>query len=287
MTLWQRMGTAALLALALGACVTATAAPVGDAVRPAADGTSVAVHPAFDPIALERGRPGTSAWQLTQPATAGQIEGYALRASAPPGTVVRLRVSTSATRFRVQAFRFGWYAGGAARLVWQSGWLAGGLQHGPTFSSFSMRTAMAPWHDSLRVPTRGWAPGAYLFKLTAASGWQSHVPFVVRSPSVTGRVVLAVPVATWQAYNAWGGYSLYVGRNGDRRAWQVSFDRPYADPGTTDMLFGVAPVVERAERLGIPLAYLTDLDVAARPQALAGARAYVTLGHDEYWTPGM
>lgn len=287
MTLRQRMGTAALLALALGAGVTATAAPVGDAIQPSPAGTPVHLHRTVDPVALERGRPGTSAWRLTRPATAGQIEGYLLRASAPPGTVVPLRVSTSATRFRVQAFRFGWYAGGAARLVWQSGWLAGRRQPGPAFAPFSMRTVTAPWHDSVRVPTRGWPPGAYLFKLTASSGWQAHVPFVVRSPSVTGRVVLAVPVATWQAYNDWGGYSLYVGRNGDRRAWRVSFDRPYADPGTADMLFGVAPVVERAERLGIPLAYLTDLDVAARPQTLAGARAYVTLGHDEYWTPSM
>ena len=46
-------------------------------------------------------------------------------------------------------------------------------------------------------------------------------------PELTGRVVLVAPVNTWQAYNQWGGYSLYHGPSGDRRAWAVSFDRPY------------------------------------------------------------
>ncbi len=92
------------------------------------------------------------------------------------------------------------------------------------------------------------------------------------------------PVTTWQAYNDWGGYSLYVGPPGDRRSWAVSFDRPYPAPGAGEMRFGVAPVVVAAERLGIPLAYLTTIDVDRRADALVGARAYVSMGHDEYWT---
>ncbi|MGZ4749015.1 MAG: N,N-dimethylformamidase beta subunit family domain-containing protein [Oryzihumus sp.] len=292
----RRLLTAALLVGALGAGCASAAAPAGQRVtgRPP-DGTvgtsqdiAAPARPwGSDPVALERGRPGTSAWRLTRPATAGQIEGYLLAASAPAGATPTLRVSTSAPRFRVQAFRFGWYVGGSARLVWRSGWLTGRKQPAAAFAPYPTRTVTAPWRDSVRVPTRGWPPGAYLLKLTASTGWQSHVPYVVRSTTVTGRVVLVAPVATWQAYNTWGGYSLYAGRNGDRRAWRVSFDRPYADPGTTDMVYGVLPVVERAERLGIPLAYLTDLDVDARPDALAGARAFVTLGHAEYWTPAM
>jgi hypothetical protein len=126
-----------------------------------------------------------------------------------------------------------------------------------------------------------------VFKLSASNGFEAQVPYVVSSPDARGKVALVAPVATWQAYNTWGGYDLYTGAGGDRRSWEVSFDRPYAQPGDADMLYGVLAVVAHAERLGIPLAYLTDLDVAARPDALTGARAYVTMGHDEYWTPTM
>jgi hypothetical protein len=100
-------------------------------------------------------------------------------------------------------------------------------------------------------------------------------------------VALVAPVTTWQAYNGWGGYSLYDGPPGDRRSWAVSFDRPYPAPGAGEMRFGVVPVVVAAERLGIPLAYLTTIDVDRRADALVGARAYVSMGHDEYWTRTM
>lgn len=44
-------------------------------------------------------------------------------------------------------------------------------------------------------------------------------------------------------------------------------------------------VVVLAERLGIPLAYTTGVDIHHDPAVLRGAVSAVTLGHDEYWTP--
>lgn len=146
---------------------------------------------------------------------------------------------------------------------------------------------VAPWHDSLRVSTSGWPDGFYLFRLTDSRGWQAEIPYVVRSPVLTGRLVLSAPVATWQAYNDWGGYDLYQGRAMDRRAWAVSLDRPYPAPGAGDMVFGVVPVAVEAEKAGVPLAFVTDLDLAADPHALRGAAAFVSLGHDEYWSAEM
>jgi len=35
------------------------------------------------------------------------------------------------------------------------------------------------------------------------------------------------------------------------------------------------------------VAYLTDLDIDAEPAALRGARAYVSMGHEQYWSPNM
>jgi hypothetical protein len=234
---------------------------------------------------------GTNRWRLSQPATSGQIEGYALRAAVTPGQPVVLRVSTTAPLFSVAAYRFGWYSGGQAARVWRSGWSPGHVQAAQSFASGDRRTVVAPWRDSMRVPTLGWPAGAYVLKLVASTGWQSYVPLIVRSTSTAGKVALVAPVATWQAYNDWGGYSLYTAPFGQHESWAVSFDRPYAGHGSNlgaaDMLYGVRPVVVEAERAGVPLAYLTDLDVAADPGILRGARAYVSMGHDEYWTPSM
>jgi hypothetical protein len=137
------------------------------------------------------------------------------------------------------------------------------------------------------VNTGGWAPGLYVFKLVASTGWQAHVPYVVSSLQSLGRTAVVFPVTTWQAYNDWGGHSLYKGPAADRRSWAVSFDRPYPAPGAGEMLFGAVPVAVAAERLGIPLAWFTNVDLDRRPDALVSAAAYVSSGHDEYWTAAM
>ena len=104
--------------------------------------------------------------------------------------------------------------------------------------------------------------------------------------------MLVNAVTTWQAYNRWGGYSLYTrpdGTMGDR-ARAVSFDRPYQAKnmqGAGDFLFFELPLVQFAERSGLPLGYATDVDLSADPHLLDGARAMVTLGHDEYWSQQM
>ncbi|HJR39006.1 MAG TPA: N,N-dimethylformamidase beta subunit family domain-containing protein [Nocardioidaceae bacterium] len=230
---------------------------------------------------------GTDAWRLTKPATNRQIEGYPTVASGVAGVRVGLKVSTIARTFRVHAFRLGWYEGGTGRLVWRSRVSRGRQQASAAFAPYSTRTIVAPWRRILSVDTRGWRPGAYVFKLTTGSRWQAHVPYFVRSRSSRGKVALVAPVTTWQAYNDWGGYSLYVGPSTDRRSWAVSFDRPYPPPGAGQMMYGVVPVVVWAERLGLPLAYFTNLDLSRRTRLLSGARGYVSMGHDEYWTLSM
>jgi hypothetical protein len=230
---------------------------------------------------------GTERWRLTQPAMEGQIAGYTDQAGGTPGTVVGLRVSTIDSDFQVQAFRFGYYRGGSAHLVWRSTTVRAVDQAQPTFAPYQTRTIVARWADCVRVDTTGWEPGAYLFRFTSTSGWQAVTPYFVTSTSAVGKVALVAPVTTWQAYNRWGGYSLYAGPAGDRRAWQVSFERPYDRPGFGEFGFTVRPVVVQAESTGVDLAYFTNLDVHLRPGVLSGARGYVSMGHDEYWTPAM
>ena len=230
---------------------------------------------------------GTRSWRLSHPALEHQIEGFTGQSSGASGTLVALHVSTYAPSYHVTAYRIGAYPSGDGMRVWLSGKLRGTLQPRADLVDPVRRTVVAPWKTSVVVDTAAWSPGLYVFKLVASTGWQAHVPYVVSSTSAAGRTVLVFPLTTWQAYNDWGGYSLYEGPPGDRRSWAVSFDRPYPAPGATEMRFSAVPVVVAAERLGLPLAYLTNLDLDSRPDALAGARAYVSVGHDEYWSAAM
>jgi hypothetical protein len=50
-------------------------------------------------------------------------------------------------------------------------------------------------------------------------------------------------------------------------------------------LYHERKLIELAERLGLPLAYVTSMDIDADPYLLNGASALFSLGHDEYWTP--
>jgi hypothetical protein len=227
---------------------------------------------------------GSDRWRLRRPARAGQIEGWTTQASGEPGNRVDLRVSTAARHYRVTAYRLGAYRGGSGRAVWRSKRLEGRLQPAADLVART-RTVTAPWRTTSTVDTTGWVPGVYVFELRTRSGLEAHVPYVVRSRSAQGRLLLVAPVTTWQAYNDWGGYSLYTAPPGDRRGWAVSFDRPYPAPGSGQMLFGVVPVVLAAERAGLPLAYATNVDLHTDPGILRGAAGYVSMGHDEYWTP--
>jgi|tagenome__1003787_1003787.scaffolds.fasta_scaffold20906245_2 hypothetical protein len=188
----------------------------------------------------------------------------------------------------------GWYGGRLGRLVWTSPSIPGHEQTGLS-NVAATHTVSARWRPGPAVGTRGWPPGDYLLRLDAANGYQRYVPLAVRSASAAGRVVLVEAVTTWQAYSDWGGYSLYRGPHGSSadRARAVSFDRPYDDStsgdrdGAGQFPHRELPAVALAERLGLALDYVTDVDLDADPHLLDGARAVVTMGHDEYYSPLM
>ncbi|MFD2416805.1 N,N-dimethylformamidase beta subunit family domain-containing protein [Amycolatopsis pigmentata] len=242
-------------------------------------------------LALPVPQAGTVGWEITHPGAEHDIEGFADHTSVLPGEEVRLFVSTTAAHFTVTAYRMGAYAGSDARQVWASPSQPGRRQ-APAVVQQPASTVVAPWQPSLSVPTAGWEPGDYLFRLDGDNGSQQFVPLTVRTPSNAGKIVLINAVTTWQAYNRWGGYSLYDSPGGSRaeRSRAVSFDRPYqaqAMQGAGDFLFFELPMVHFAEAAGLPLGYATDVDLHADPHLADGAAAIVTLGHDEYWSTDM
>jgi hypothetical protein len=261
------------------------------------------VIPMSAAIVAENAKTG-HAWWVTTPQNAGDIEGFASQVSAERGDRVTLFVSTKAPQFHVEAYRMGYYQGIGARLVWQSAEVTGVRQPSPALIS-PTNTIQCRWTPSLTVPIGStWPPGAYLLKLVGTGGEQQFVPLCVRDDSSKAAVVIQQSVTTWQAYNRWGGYSLYYGNAGGAlsythapaggtyadRARIVSFDRPYDHDwasGAADFVGNEFPVVFHAEKIGLDVTYWTDVDLHVQPQLLANHRMLVSLGHDEYWSQPM
>ena len=149
-----------------------------------------------------------------------------------------------------------------------------------------------------------WVSGVYLARLTGKDdGKQAFVPFVVREGKygIRAGLVFQSSVTTWQAYNNWGGKSLYdFNSTGGKRARRVSFDRPYGSGAGAWTGLGAGelltvahaprpagweyPMLRWLERSGYHLAYATDLDVHRDPDLLARRRGVLIVGHDEYWS---
>jgi hypothetical protein len=231
---------------------------------------------------------GNPGWDIKHLGPAGAIMGYAGQASVLPGEAITLYVSTTSPSFTVKAYRMGWYAGDLARMVWHSGSVTGHRQRKPSLVK-PTNTVETTWDPSVTVPTHGWPAGAYLLRLDAEGGAQRFVPVTVRSETTAGRTVIKNAVETWQAYNTWGGYDLYNGPGGvadyNHRSLAVSLDRPYDQQGAFMFLFHERKFIELAERLGLPLGYVTSMDIERDPHLLDGASALFSLGHDEYWSP--
>jgi hypothetical protein len=199
-----------------------------------------------------------------------------------------VRASTRAASYILTVHRLGHYRGGSGLLVHGPIRHRGRVQPAPVLRPASTGTVVAPWRTDARVDTTGWEPGFYVVKLVTPAGADTQLPYVVSSPEAAGTVALVAPVATWQAYNSWGGRSLYQGPGGET-AHAVSFDRPYAWTmgDANDFRRSTVPAVLLAERLGIRLSYFTNVDLDQDPRVLRGARAYVSTGHDEYWSNPM
>ncbi|MEU9303768.1 N,N-dimethylformamidase beta subunit family domain-containing protein [Streptomyces sp. NPDC048269] len=254
----------------------------------AAAGKPSAAKPGAFDVKAENARSGHPDWPVTKAGPARAIEGFADRVSVLPGESFGLYVSTTAPRFTVSAYRMGWYGGARARLVWRSEALPGVRQPEHTVDS-GTRMVRTRWARTTSIDTKDWPEGCYLLRLDAQGGeGQRFVPVTVRSAATTGRTVVVNAVATWQAYNRWGGYGSYDGPSGGyaARSLSVTFDRPYQyDDGAGLFLVYEAPLIALAERLGIPLAFATTTDVARERRLLEGASAVLSLGHDEYWSP--
>jgi len=264
-----------------------------------------------NPIALENTHLGTDDWKI--PAgkeSSTQIQAYASATSVSPGQKLTFYVSTryKGTVYSIDIYRLGWYQGYGGRLMTSVRYQACHTQG--YYDSANNRLLAchschvdretgfveANWQSSytLAVPP-DWTTGIYLAKFTDANGKQTYAPFDVRGNSHS-LYVAVTPDTTYAAYNNWGGHSLYeAGEDVElneaanlSRGLKVSFDRPYTvDDGSSQVLAFEADAIHWLERQGYDLSYISDVDLHEKPAQLLDHRAFLSLGHDEYWTKEM
>lgn len=279
-----------------------------------------------NPITAENNRTGTEEWRLTNPAMHREIEGYASATSVNRGEAIRLYVNTDDPAYTLEVFRMGWYQGLGSRKVF------GPVRVHATHQLMPVRDPQTglvdcDWKNPYLLNTVAdadgtpWTSGVYLAKLsTSDTQQQSYIIFVVRDDARHSDLVLQLPMTTYQAYNFWGGKSLYPASSGDELPWgsvngtpavKVSFNRPYVGStnplaaygvGAGDFLTNTQPVmrgypissagwdynlVRWLEREGYDLSYVTSLDTHTSPELLNPHKAFLSVGHDEYWSWSM
>jgi len=248
-------------------------------------------------IQKENQLPGTSDWQLTNPAQEENtlfhypaIEGYAWSTSVEAGDTVKFSVSTTTSSFSVDIYRMGWYQGKGGRLIQSVTAIPG---HTYSVPSLQAGTGLveAKWPLAFTLQTNAqWVSGMYMVKLTALNGQQSYIPFVLRSPLPSAFAFIHA-ANTDEAYNSWGGTSLYTDYTHtlkEKRAFAVSFDRPFEqDTGAGLFFWFEYPMVRWLEQNGYNVSYLSDPDLQHTPNLLQKYHALLIAGHSEYWSKQM
>src|SRR5262249_34945456 len=139
-----------------------------------------------------------------------------------------------------------------------------------------------PVTDTLTIPS-AWTTGYLMIRFRLPSGQAATTYVVLRDPPNRHSTILVqVPVHTWQAYNGWGGMSLYDSDySGRSRADHVSFDRPYAwnlEGGQSPLVWEIQ-TVRFLERMGYDVSYQTDVDTQRDPNSLLEHRLVLDNGH--------
>lgn len=218
------------------------------------------------------------------------VEGYAGRVSYAPTEELTLHVSCSAPTFSVEIVRLG----AKLETVWTAAAVTGREQ--PVPENASSHGCRWPATVNLKIPA-GWASGYYKVWLRARDGGgtyshrgtrtaESSCYFVLRAaePGKASKILLQLSTHTYNAYNNWGGSSLYAynSRN-NNQGHRVSFERPPMSQFDS----WERPFVEWAERNGYVLDFAANGDLESRPELLRAYRLVLSVGHDEYWSGPM
>jgi hypothetical protein len=254
----------------------------------------------FNPVVCENQLPGAPAadWDVSG-AGDPSIQGFATSISVDQGQTVRFKIA-SANSFRMDIYRLGYYSGSGARKVATVTPTAAAVQLARSQPQCLTRTDTGlidcgNWSEiaTWLVPVDA-VSGIYLAKLIQAGGGDSHIVFIVRDDDGRSDLLFQTSDTTWQAYNAYGGNSLYVSAPSYKtlpgRAFKVSYNRPFTTRGNApeDWLFNAEyPMLRWLEANGFNVSYTTGSDTDRRGAELLEHKVFLSVGHDEYWSGGQ
>lgn len=242
-------------------------------------------------IVVENCRTGnpSAEWEV-QGLGDASIQGYSTSISVNRGETVQFKVDTDASSYRIDIYRLGYYDGLGARRVATVLPTASLPQSQPDclLEASTGLIDCGNWavSGSWAVPADA-VSGVYLARLVRNdTNGASHVPFIVRNESGSADILFQTADTTWQAYNDYGGNSLYVG-DPVGRAYKVSYNRPFSTRGSKpdSYLFNAEyPMIRWLEANGYNVSYTAGADVDRRGPLILTHRVYMSNGHDEYWS---
>jgi hypothetical protein len=189
---------------------------------------------AQNPIVLENQQAGNppSEWDISGAGDLS-IQGFATDISVNKGQTVHFKIKTDASSCQIDIYRLGFYGGNGARKV-GTGVITATLPQTQPADTYDVTTGLTDcgnWAESAHwdVPANA-VSGIYIAKLTRLdNSGSSHIAFIVRDDSSHSDLFFQASDTTWQAYNVYGGNSLYVGSTSfpAGHAAKVSYNRPF------------------------------------------------------------
>ena len=273
------------------------AAMVALAIAPDDSRAAACTPPIDNPVACENSLQGTppSNWQIDGTGDES-IQGFATSMSVNKGGTISFKIKSQTPNYRIDILRLGYYDGDGARMI------ASNLSPtGPSIQPACLTDDSSGLIDcgnwavsrSWTVPTTA-VSGVYIAHLTRNdTGGDSHIIFVVRDDASTSDVVVQTSDTTWQAYNQYGGNSLYRctvacppgEAQGYKAAYKVSYNRPMATESASSLFSGAEySMIRFLEANGYDASYVSGVDVHRRGQLLQNHELFISSGHDEYWS---
>ncbi|MEU4424418.1 N,N-dimethylformamidase beta subunit family domain-containing protein [Actinoplanes sp. NPDC024001] len=259
-------------------------------VPPAGPAAADPCAPLVNPVACENTKPGTprGTWDVSGAGSAA-LQGFPTEMSVDVGETVHFKVRSTAASYRLDIYRMGYYGGNGARLIDSVNPVGRQSQPDCLSNAATGLVDCGNWAVSASWPVPATAvSGIYFARLVRTDGTSgaSHVLFVVRDDARRSDLLFQTSDTTWQAYNTYGGNSLYTGSPAGR-AYKVSYNRPITTRGTgsEDAVFNAEyPMVRFLEANGYDVSYFSGIDTDRRGALLRNHRVFLSVGHDEYWS---
>jgi hypothetical protein len=259
------------------------------------------------------------------------IQGFASEISIAAGEGIDFKVLTEATDYRIDIYRLGYYGGLGARLVdtvlpsvalpqpqpdcitdpqtrlYDCGnWAVSASWTAPVEAVSGIYIARLVRQDVVAATEESVAGDpevehAYgrrgLGRLRSAirEPHASHIYFVVRDDEGGSDILFQTSDTTWQAYNRYGGHSVYARlddehprvHGGEPRAYKASYNRPIETRhyrAANTVFNSEYPFLRFLEANGYSVSYTTGVDTDRRGELLQTHRLFLSVGHDEYWS---